>query len=81
MNTDQLFLKAFAKASNINEKLPQDLMLKLYAYYKQATVGDPTEANEKDSLIDAFKLNAWIQLKGMTADEAKIKYIEIVENL
>ena len=81
MNTNELFQKAFLKASNINKKIPQDVMLKLYAYYKQATLGDPSEAKEKDSLIDAFKLNAWIQLKGMPPKEAKIKYIEIVNKL
>lgn len=81
MGTDDQFKKAFEKASNIKQRLPQDIMLKLYAYYKQATLGDHSYLNEKDALIDGFKFNAWLQLKGMSSEEAKVKYIQLVETL
>lgn len=49
-------------------------MLKLYAYYKQAVKGDQFAINaypQAKGLRSAFKLNAWLQLRGMTADVAK----------
>ena len=33
---DIQFQKAYKEASKLREKLPPDVMLKLYAYYKQA---------------------------------------------
>jgi acyl-CoA-binding protein len=73
---------AISKLSQ-NEFAP-DMMLKLYAYYKQATYGDNNpeyiETNELD-LRNGFKLNAWIQLRGLSKDNAKKEYIKIVNNL
>lgn len=74
------FEKAFEIASAMTEKLPQDLMLCFYAYYKQATYG----ANSRPSGFDvrnAFKYNAWLQVRGLTQDEAKEKYIELTNEL
>ncbi len=72
------FQKAYKKASEMSEKLPQDVMLKFYAYYKQATNGDNTPFDSNVDVRNAFKLNAWMQLKGLSCDEAKKKYIELV---
>ena len=38
---DIKFKKAFEIASGMKEKLPPDVMLQFYAYYKQATVDTP----------------------------------------
>ena len=83
MNTelDIEFRKAYEKASKMSEKLPQDVMLKFYAYYKQATNGDNTPFHLNGGVRDAFKLNAWIQLKGMTTETAQSEYIHIVKKL
>jgi len=79
----------FKEAYNAISKLSQDeftpdVMLMLYAYYKQATYGDNNpeyiETNELD-LRNGFKLNAWIQLRGMSIDNAKKEYIKIVNSL
>ena len=76
---DAKFKEAFEKASNMKDKLPADVMLRLYAFYKQAVKGDQfsTYSNEK-GLRNAFKFNAWVQLKGMSPDEAKREYIKLV---
>ncbi|WP_139958174.1 acyl-CoA-binding protein [Flavicella sediminum] len=75
---DKEFNEAFEKASAMTEKLPQDVMLNFYAYYKQATSGDNFSFNANFDVRNAFKFNAWMQLRGITPDEAKKKYIELV---
>jgi diazepam-binding inhibitor (GABA receptor modulating acyl-CoA-binding protein) len=77
---DQDFKKAFSTASKMEKKLPQDVMLQFYAYYKQATAGDNFSFNANFDVRNAFKFNAWMQLKGISSEEAKIKYIELVNN-
>lgn len=81
MNSElnQEFEKAFSIASKMTKKLPQDVMLQFYAYYKQATAGDNFSFNANFGVRNAFKFNAWMQLKGISTEEAKIKYIELVE--
>ena len=72
------FEKAYAKASAMKTRLPQDTMLLFYAYYKQATAGDNFSFNANFDVRNAFKFNAWMQLKGISPEEAKRKYIELV---
>ena len=76
------FLKAFKKASQTKIKLPPDVMLHFYAYYKQAALSEKEEyyvPSGESELRNAFKLNALLQVKNLTADEAKRKYIQLVE--
>ncbi|OED44294.1 acyl-CoA-binding protein [Flavobacteriaceae bacterium (ex Bugula neritina AB1)] len=74
------FLKAFEKASNTKTQLPPDVMLHFYAYYKQATHTEGFYTPSGDNEIrNAFKLNALFQVKNLTPDEAKLKYIELVD--
>jgi acyl-CoA-binding protein len=74
----EAFKKAYTKASSMKHSLPQDVMLLFYAYYKQATAGDNFSFNANLDIRNAFKFNAWMQLKGISSEEAKIKYIELV---
>jgi acyl-CoA-binding protein len=62
--------------------LPQDVQLRLYAYYKQATQGN-VELNQTSTfhLRDAFKTNAWMQIKHLTVEEAKEQYISLILSL
>jgi diazepam-binding inhibitor (GABA receptor modulating acyl-CoA-binding protein) len=81
-NLDEQFKEAFQKASTTKQKLAPDVLLKLYAYYKQATRGDNFSFNAYDKdLKNAFKFNAWAQLKGMNEEEAKKNYIELVNSI
>ena len=62
--------------------LPQDVQLRLYAYYKQATFGTAVyNHSENFDLRDAFKTNAWMQISHLSVDEAKEHYIEIINSL
>ena len=80
---DFQFQEAVTMASNMTQaSLPQDVQLRLYAYFKQATFGS-LSYNHTDSndLRNAFKTNAWIQVSHLTIEEAKQNYIEIVTSI
>jgi acyl-CoA-binding protein len=80
---DTRFQEALDKASQMTQaSLPQDVQLRLYAFYKQATFGtlEPKQ-NATYHLRDAFKTNAWMQISHLTADEAKENYIQIINAL
>ena len=76
------FEEAYEKASNMTQGLPQDVMLRIYAYYKQATQGT-IHADRMGSvdLRNAFKTNAWMQISHLSSDEAKRLYIETINSL
>jgi len=77
---DRKFNKAFELASAMTEKLPPDIMLQFYSYYKHATTNDSTVIpSGNDRVRNAFKLNAYFQIANISADEAKIEYIKLAE--
>ena len=79
---DTLFREAYEKASNFSQALPQDVMLRIYAYYKQATSGDSqTLHHQSFDLRNAFKMNAWMQVRHLTPDQAKKLYIETINSI
>lgn len=80
---DTRFNEAVTIASEMTQaSLPQDVQLRLYAYYKQATFGtlNPSQ-NSTYHLRDAFKTNAWMQISHLTSDEAKELYIKTILSL
>ena len=79
---DKKFNKAYDITSSMTEKLPPDVMLKLYAYYKQATKGiNYARSSGQNEVRNAFKANAIFQLNNISEEEAKIAYIELVEKI
>jgi acyl-CoA-binding protein len=81
---EKSFQDAIAIASKLKLKeIPLDVQLRLYAYYKQATIGVVKINNEtKDlNIRNSFKINAWLQISHLTAIEAKKHYIEIIASL
>jgi acyl-CoA-binding protein len=77
------FQEAVEIASKMTQSsLPQDVQLRLYAYYKQATFGtiDYNSASNFD-LRNAFKTNAWMQISHLSVDEAKELYIEAIHSI
>lgn len=77
------FKKAFEIASNMQQdSVPQDIMLRLYAFYKQASFGSLNSFNYSSlDVRDAFKMNAWLQISHLTEDEAKQAYIDTVNEI
>lgn len=80
-NLDLKFTEAFNKLSELEEVLAPDIMLKLYAFYKQAVIGDAFSYDGEVDVRDAFKFNAWTQLNGMNQEDAKKQYIKLVKNI
>lgn len=79
---DKLFAEAYLKASTTTVQLPPDVRLRLYAYYKQATLDYSHHfVHQEMDLVRGFKFNAWKQVSHLTPDEAKILYIELVDSL
>ncbi len=82
MTSDELnkeFDEAVNRINSHHEPFPADVLLKLYAYYKKAT-NDYGRPGSKKPLINAFKTNALFQAKDISQDEAKRKYVELVNN-
>ena len=80
---DERFDEAVDIANTMSQaELPQDVQLRLYALYKQSTLG---RANHRfvfpQDLRNAFKMNAWIQINHLAQDEAKEQYIEVILSL
>ncbi len=76
------FKQAADDAQNLDERPDNDTLLKLYAFYKQGSEGDVS--GEKPGFFDfvgVAKYEAWDKLRGMDRDEAKQKYIDLVESL
>ena len=85
MDPERLY-KTFTKASNDIKNLSftpdNDTLLQLYSLFKQSTIGDNT--TESPSFFDfknSAKWNAWNKLKGMSKEQAQIKYVKLVRGL
>ncbi len=80
---DTRFQEAFEIASKIpHTALPPDVMLRIYAFYKQATSGTANyNQSENFDLRNAFKTNAWMQISHISVDEAKEEYIKMINSL
>lgn len=70
--------KAFVDGST-GGKMDNNTKLQFYSYYKQATVGDAPETGPGMLNFEAkAKHKAWRQNVGMSADDAKAKYVELL---
>jgi acyl-CoA-binding protein len=63
-------------------EIAYDKMLSLYAYYKQARNGDIIDQYfSKNTVvtnyIETFKRNAWLQVRGLSSEEALLNYIQL----
>ena len=76
------FEKAKESIMNLPQKPGNETLLELYALNKQATIGDINI--EKPAMFDFVanaKYNSWSEKTGMSQDDAKQKYIDLVKNL
>jgi diazepam-binding inhibitor (GABA receptor modulating acyl-CoA-binding protein) len=76
------FNTAIENSKNVNERPDNATLLKLYALYKQASIGDNTENKPSFSdMVARAKWDAWITLKGVPAEVAMKDYINLVDTL
>ncbi|MDM1396465.1 acyl-CoA-binding protein [Myroides odoratimimus] len=82
-NLDLDFTEAYERISREAKNLPPDVMLRIYAFYKQATNGLSHQDFEDMSsdLKRAFKFNAWTQVSHLTIEEAKLEYIKLAKEI
>lgn len=78
---DKEFTIAFENISSLKKAVAPDIMLKLYAFNKQATFGNNFSFNSNVNGRNAFKLNAWLQLNGMSSEQAKKEYIKLAQTI
>lgn len=77
-----VFEQAQKDVTSLAERPDNATMLQLYSLFKQATTGDVQ--GEKPGMMDFInraKYEAWEKCKGLTADEAMQKYVDLVESL
>jgi len=66
--------------AELRKNVANDILLTLYAYFKQAHDGDcnkPEPSKLTDGLEASYKWTYWMKVKGMTQEEAKEKYIKL----
>ncbi len=83
MSIQQLFEDAVAGSKLLPAKPDNETLLRLYALYKQATLGDNGEnapSNPFDFVAKA-KHEAWLGLKGTAKEEAMQQYVDLVNQL
>lgn len=76
------FKQAADDVQELDQRPDNDTLLKLYALYKQGSEGDVS--GEKPGFFDfvgVAKYEAWERLQGMDPEEAKQKYVDLVESL
>ena len=76
------FETAAADAQKLARRPDDKTLLKLYALYKQATVGDVQ--GKRPGFTDMsgrFKYDAWAKVKGMSEEDAMQAYIDMVEEM
>ncbi|WP_027482768.1 acyl-CoA-binding protein [Deinococcus pimensis] len=77
---------AFEQAARDVQTLPRkpgnDVLLRLYALYKQATEGDVTgERPGGFDFVGAAKYDAWAGLRGTSGEDARRQYVDLVREL
>lgn len=76
------FEHSFATSKDLSERPDNATLLKLYAFYKQATEGDNEEAKPSfTDMVGRAKWEAWTKLEGMDTDGAMQGYVDLIESL
>ena len=76
------FTDAVAASKELTQRPDNATLLKLYALYKQASVGDVEGARPGFSdMVGRAKWDAWNEIKGLSTDDAMQQYIDRVDSL
>ena len=76
------FEEAVASSKTLSERPDNATLLKLYAFYKQATTGD-VEGKRPGftDMVGRAKYDAWAAIKGTSGEDAMSEYVALVESL
>ncbi len=76
------FEAAFAESKNLSERPDNATLLKLYALYKQGSVGDNNDKKPGFSdMVGRAKWDAWNKLKGTSQEDAMGQYADLIDSL
>jgi acyl-CoA-binding protein len=76
------FDQAVADSKTLPEKPDNATLLKLYALFKQATVGDVDGKRPGfTDMVGRAKYDAWAAIQGKAKNEAMQEYVDLVESL
>ena len=76
------FTDAVAASKELTQRPDNATLLKLYALYKQASVGDVEGVRPGFSdMVGRAKWDAWNEIKGLSANDAMQQYIDRVDSL
>ncbi|MBS1495872.1 MAG: acyl-CoA-binding protein [Bacteroidetes bacterium] len=83
MNLQIQFETAVQNSKNLSQKPDNENLLKLYALYKQSTIGDINidEPSNPFDFVNKAKYQAWLALKGKSKEKAMEDYIQLVTQL
>ena len=76
------FAEAQERVKKLAKRPSNEKLLELYGLYKQATEGDVAE--KRPGMLDPVgraKHDAWAARKGTSRDEARRKYVSLVDEL
>ena len=82
MALDDEFKSAAERVTQLTKRPPNDIMLQLYALYKQGNEGDVT--GERPGFADfegRAQFDSWNKLQGKSLEDAKQEYIVLVVQL
>ncbi|MEN8164260.1 MAG: acyl-CoA-binding protein [Acidobacteriota bacterium] len=82
MGLTEEFESAVSRSKQLPEKPANDVLLKIYSLYKQATEGDVSgdEPGMFDFVAKA-KYQAWEECRGLTSDNAMQQYVDLITKL
>jgi diazepam-binding inhibitor (GABA receptor modulator, acyl-CoA-binding protein) len=76
------FEAAAQAAQNLPRRPDNETLLRIYALYKQATVGDAVGARPGfTDFVGRAKHDVWAKLKGTAKDQAMRDYIALVDSM
>ncbi|MDP9765575.1 acyl-CoA-binding protein [Deinococcus enclensis] len=80
--TDSPFTQAQSDVQTLSKKPGNDVLLKLYALYKQGSEGDVTGKRPGGfDFVGGAKYDAWEAQKGKSQADAQAEYVALVQDL
>ncbi|OON64170.1 acyl-CoA-binding protein [Massilia sp. KIM] len=82
MSLQDQFIQAQQDSKNLSERPDNMTLLKIYALFKQGSVGDVSgERPGMTDFVNRAKYDAWAALKGTSQEDAQQQYIDLIEEL
>lgn len=82
MSVTEEFERAQVEAKQLAKRPGNDVLLQLYALYKQGTQGDASGGRPGVfDLVGRAKYDAWKGLAGTAEQDAQRRYVELVQKL